>query len=157
MSSSVHPSGSLAVQCRLITPADIGAVADLLKKGFGSQRSHRFWLRMLERLGKYAAPAGMPKYGYLLEHAGRPVGVLLLISSIVNTGSARSIRCNGSGWFVEPEFRPYGSLLAPPKKKPKPERQMMPCGTGPVKRFQVERLIRMPSDPDATVQISRSS
>jgi len=112
MSSSVHPSGSLAVQCRLITPADIGAVADLLKKGFGSQRSHRFWLRMLERLGKYAAPAGMPKYGYLLEHAGRPVGVLLLISSIVNTGSARSIRCNGSGWFVEPEFRPYGSLLA---------------------------------------------
>jgi hypothetical protein len=63
MSSSVHPSGSLAVQCRLITPADIGAVADLLKKGFGSQRSHRFWLRMLERLGKYAAPAGMPKYG----------------------------------------------------------------------------------------------
>ena len=35
----------------------------------------------------------------------------------------------------------------PPEKKSKPERQMMPCGPGAVKRFQVERLIQMPSDP----------
>jgi hypothetical protein len=105
--------GSLpsAVRCRVIVAADIGPVVDLLKKGFGSQRSRGFWQQMLERMSNHSTPAGMPKYGYLLEHAGRPVGVLLLISSIVHCGSTPSIRCNGSSWYVEPEFRPYGSLL----------------------------------------------
>jgi hypothetical protein len=112
MSYPVHASCSFAVRCRLIRPADIGAVADLLKKGFGSQRSRRFWLSMLDRMGNRATQAGMPEYGYLLEHDGRLVGVLLLISSIVHSATARSIRCNGSGWYVDPEFRPYGSLLA---------------------------------------------
>jgi hypothetical protein len=108
---SADASRPTTVRCRPITTADIGAVVDLLRRGFGSQRSRGFWIRMLEQLKKYPTPTGVPKYGYLLEHAGRPVGVLLLISSVVQSPSARSIRCNGSSWYVEPEFRPYGSLL----------------------------------------------
>lgn len=101
-----------AVRCRLITRADIGAVADLLKKGFGAQRSRQFWLRMLDVLESYSGAPGLPKLGYLLESGSRPVGALLLISSTVQSGATTSIRVNPSSWYVEPEFRPYGSLLS---------------------------------------------
>jgi len=100
------------VRCRLITSADIGAVAKLLKKGFGTQRSRSFWLRMLGRLESYPSPAGMPRLGYLIESGSRPVGALLLLSSMVRSGATMSIRANASSWYVEPEFRPYGSLLS---------------------------------------------
>jgi hypothetical protein len=112
MSLAVHGAVSPVVQCRLIAATDIAAVVELLKSGFGRQRSRGFWRRMLERLASYSTPPGMPKYGYLLEHAGRPVGVLLLISSVVRSGSASFLRCNFSSWYVQPEFRSYASLLA---------------------------------------------
>ncbi len=45
----------------------------------------------------------------MLEHHGRPVGVLLLISGPVRPGDNR--RCNPSSWYVEPEYRAFASLL----------------------------------------------
>ena len=39
------------------------------------------------------------------------VGVILLISSRVQTESGSATRCNVSSWYVEPAFRAYASLL----------------------------------------------
>jgi hypothetical protein len=110
--SGVAASLGLALRCRPITSADLDAVVALLKKGFGRQRSRRFWQRMLTALGNRPIPEGMPRYGYLLEARSRPVGVLLALSSTIHSGTTTFTRCNLSSWYVEPEFRPYGSLLS---------------------------------------------
>jgi hypothetical protein len=111
-SVGVATSRALALRCRPITSADLEAIVPLLKKGFGRQRSRRFWQRMLIALGNRPTPAGMPQYGYLMEAQSRPVGVLLALSSTIQAGTTTFIRCNLSSWYVEPEFRPYGSLLS---------------------------------------------
>ena len=74
-------------------------------------RSAGYWFRALNRLAKHNTPAGMPKFGYLLESAGAPVGVILLISSLTRERDTLAIRCNLSCWFVEPNFRLYAPLL----------------------------------------------
>ena len=108
----VNQSSSGAhLRCRQIVPSDIDAVIELLKEGFGSQHSRRFWRRMFAALARYPTPSGMPKYGYLLEHVHRPVGVLLLISSMAPTQGGWAPRCNVSSWYVKPEFRSYAPLL----------------------------------------------
>lgn len=99
------------LRCRLILDSDAEAVGDLLKKGFGAQRTRRFWSNVFERLTLHPTPLGMPKYGYLLESDGRVVGAILLISSAVHTNGDDPVRANVSSWYVEPEFRSYGSLL----------------------------------------------
>jgi len=53
----------------------------------------------------------MPKYGYLIESAVAPVGIILLISSSIQEGDKLAVRCNLSSWFVEPEFRIHASPL----------------------------------------------
>ena len=53
----------------------------------------------------------MPKYGYLLESGGAPVGVVLAISSTIRQRDATRTRCNVSSWYVDPEFRIYAVLL----------------------------------------------
>jgi hypothetical protein len=53
----------------------------------------------------------LPKYGYLLQHEGDTVGVILQIFSKVYSGGAPVTRCNVSSWYVEPEFRSYAPLL----------------------------------------------
>jgi GNAT superfamily N-acetyltransferase len=98
------------VCCRQITVADLDGIADLLTRGFASQ-PRDFWVRGLRRLSEHRTPPGFPKYGYLLECNGAPVGaVILIFSSIVGDGEAR-IRCNMSSIYVEPEFRGYGAML----------------------------------------------
>jgi hypothetical protein len=109
-SVGVATSRALALRCRPITSADLEAIVHLLKKGCGRQRSRRFWQRMLIALGNRPTPAGMPQYGYLMEAQSRPVGVLLALSSTIHAGTTTFVRCNLSSWYVEPEFRPYGSL-----------------------------------------------
>ncbi len=54
----------------------------------------------------------MPKYGYLLDRAGVPVGAILLICSMVRSDGALWPRCNLSSWYVEPAYRAYGALLS---------------------------------------------
>lgn len=99
------------VYCRHIDDEDVAGLINILKKGFGAQRSCRFWARLFQRLAQHQTPAGLPRFGHMLESQGRPVGVILQISSTVQTGHEAFLRCNVSSWYVEPEFQSYGSLL----------------------------------------------
>jgi hypothetical protein len=56
-------------------------------------------------------PQGFPRYGYMLDQDGMPVGVLLLIYSSRDDGGRISIRCNLSSWYVEPAYRNYAPML----------------------------------------------
>lgn len=86
--------------------SDIDSVIRLLNKGL-MQRVPNFWNRAIQRLVDHQVPPNVPKYGYVLENSGSLVGLLLLIHSSVEN----SIRCYTSGFYVEPEFRPYGPIL----------------------------------------------
>jgi hypothetical protein len=102
-----------AMRSRPIAPSDRDGVVRLLNKGFGFRRSRRFWQGLLDRLDRRAVPDGLPRYGYLLESTGRPVGAVLLIFSTPRTGvDADALRCNISSWYVEPSFRGYAPMLA---------------------------------------------
>jgi hypothetical protein len=69
------------MRCRQIDEADIEAVASLLARGFPA-RHRQFWLGAFAQLTRHAQPAGLPKYGYLLESRGAVVGAYapLLVS-----------------------------------------------------------------------------
>jgi hypothetical protein len=99
-----------AIRCRQIGEADIPAVANLLGRGFPNRGRH-FWLLALRRLTEHQPPPGLPKYGYLLETGGDPVGAILLIFSTTREGRQISTRCNLSSWYVEPAYRTYATLL----------------------------------------------
>jgi hypothetical protein len=98
------------IRCREITEADIDAVADLLTRGFFG-RSRDYWMQGLRRQAKRDVPAGYPRFGYMLEHDGLSVGVLLLLYSSRADGAETTIYCNLSSWYVEPAFRNYAPLL----------------------------------------------
>lgn len=98
------------IRCRPIDAGDLPAVAELLRRGFPN-RNHGFWQHALNELSGREPPAGLPKYGYLLEAAGRPVGAILMICSAMQAGNALAPRCNLSSWYVEPAFRAYAALL----------------------------------------------
>src|SRR6266480_2822592 len=106
MSSSPAPK----IRSRQIVESDFDSVSALLAKGFPDHNRY-FWLRVFARLGDHSAPAGYPKYGYLLECGGGPVGVILLIFSKTQSGADLTTRCNVSSWYVEPAFRIYASAL----------------------------------------------
>jgi hypothetical protein len=99
---SVGPS---QIHIREIAESDKDAVARLLSTGFPrSKRS--VWLEFLERLAKHQTPAGLPKYGYLMENEERAtVGAILMISSTVRSGNVGTIRCNLSSWCVDSAYR----------------------------------------------------
>jgi hypothetical protein len=99
------------IRCREVGEADLDAIADLLATGF-PDHSRDFWALALARLSGHPTPSGYPKYGYLLEYEGRPVGIILLISSCVEIDGERKVRCYTSSWYVEPAFRIYAPLLA---------------------------------------------
>jgi hypothetical protein len=104
------PSGSSKIRVREITDTDVGAVVDLLTRGF-PERERRFWIDVLARLTQHRSPAGLPKFGYLLESDRAPVGTILQIYSKGPGGDA-PIRCCVSSWYVEPSYRGYASFLA---------------------------------------------
>ena len=104
----VSPTTDL--RCRQIDGGDIAAVASLLTRGF-PKRDRQYWLRAFAQLTERESPPGLPKYGYLMESEGVPVGTILLICSTMRMGDALAPRCNFSSWYVEPKFRPNGSLL----------------------------------------------
>ena len=98
------------IRCRQISEVDVTAVATLLARGF-PRRSRDFWLGGFEHLRKLHPPSSLPKYGYILECDGVPVGVLLAIFSTIQIGDANTTRCCLSAWYVEPEFRTHATLL----------------------------------------------
>lgn len=105
------------VRCREIVESDIEPVADLLTRGF-SGRTHDYWRCGLQRQRVRNIPADCPRYGYLLEAEGRPVGVLLLIYAERRAGEP-VLRCNVSSWYVDPEFRNYATMLTSMAQKNK--------------------------------------
>lgn len=99
-----------AIRCRQIDESDVPAVAELLRRGFPN-RNRRFWQHALDALARREPPPGLPKYGYLIENGGAPVGAILMICSTMRAGAALAPRCNLSSWYVEPAFRTYAPLL----------------------------------------------
>ena len=63
-------------------------------------------------------PQGYPRFGYMLDHEGVPVGVLLLIYSLRDADGETAIHCNLSSWYVEPAFRNYAPMLTKPRAAP---------------------------------------
>ena len=57
-------------------------------------------------------PQGYPRFGYMLDHEGAPVGVLLLLYALRPCDGELAIHCNLSSWYVEPAFRNYAPMLA---------------------------------------------
>jgi len=101
------------IRCREIGTADLSAIADLLTRGFAI-RSRGYWTRGLQRQSVRDVPEGFPRFGYMLDHEGKPVGVLLLIYTARDhdNGAGISIRCNLSSWYVERTFRNYAPMLS---------------------------------------------
>jgi hypothetical protein len=98
------------LRCRQIEKADIEAVSSLLARRFPAH-GRRFWLAAFAQLTRHDTPAGLPKYGYLLESDGAVVGAILLICSTIPAGTTTVTRCNLSSWYVDPPFRAYAPLL----------------------------------------------
>ncbi len=105
-----HSSSSLVrLEIREILEGDIHAITDLLTRGFPSPR--RYWEVGLERLRTRSAPLEMPRYGYMLEADGKPVGVILLISSLRRVKDRRALFSNLSSWYVDPAYRSHATQL----------------------------------------------
>jgi hypothetical protein len=98
------------LRCREISEADVDAVADLLTRGFVG-RSRDYWMQGLRRQADREVPQGYPRFGYLLDHGGAVVGVLLLIYTTRTSGTEPSIFCNLSSWYVDPAYRNYAPML----------------------------------------------
>jgi hypothetical protein len=100
------------VICREIAAADLTGVIALLRGGFPPKSKDAPWGDVFKKLAEHPTPPGLPKYGYLLESNGEPVGALLLIFSSVIVNGESGIRCNVSSWFVLPRYRSYAPLLS---------------------------------------------
>src|SRR5512135_135254 len=96
---------------REIQDGDVDAIADLLTRGF-AHRGREYWMVGLRRQGARPLPEGTPRYGYLMESDGKPVGCLLLIYSTRVIDGEVTTCCNVSSWYVDPEFRNYAALFA---------------------------------------------
>jgi hypothetical protein len=98
------------IRCREIGEADLDSVADLLARGFYG-RSRQYWLQGLQRQAARHVPQGCPRFGYVLEDEGAPVGALLLIYSLRDSHGGPAVHCNLSSWYVEPAYRNYAPML----------------------------------------------
>jgi hypothetical protein len=98
------------VRSRPIAPEDLEALAQLLPRGF-PDRSSDYFRSIFARLAAHRTPPGFPKYGYLMESDGQPVGAILMIFSSLVVGGQTRVRGNGAFWYVEPEFRSLASML----------------------------------------------
>ena len=99
------------LRCREILETDIDAIGNLLTRGF-VRRKREYWMRGLRHQSTRSLPSGVPRYGYLLENDGKPVGCLLLIYSNKVCDGETSIFCNLSSWYVDPLFRHNAPLLS---------------------------------------------
>lgn len=96
---------------RQIDERDLPELIDLIVRGFDTPRPRAFWDHFFSCLGRRSAPAGYPRFGYVLVHDGRLVGVIVLIYSTHWEDGVANIRCCGSTVYTEPEFRCYAPLL----------------------------------------------
>jgi len=98
------------IRCREIGESDIDRVADLLTRGFFG-RSRDYWMQGLLRQSRREVPQGYPRFGYMLDNDGAPVGALLLLYSLREVGGEMAVHCNLSSWCVEPAYRNYAPML----------------------------------------------
>ena len=103
---------------REILESDLDAIGDLLTRGF-VHRKLEYWLRGLRRQATRSLPSGVPRYGYLLEDQGAPVGCLLMVYSTKIIDGQTAFFCNLSSWYVEPAFRNFAALFASMSQKRK--------------------------------------
>jgi hypothetical protein len=108
--SKSAPTSFGTLRCREIAPADVEAIVSLLHAGFPG-RGRPFWAAALGRMTRRATPPGYPKYGYLLEYDGSPVGTILLLYSYFVVNKRVAVRCNVSSWYAVSDFRSYASIL----------------------------------------------
>jgi hypothetical protein len=99
------------VRFRQIADSDVNDVVELLTRGFAPRRPRVFWQSAMARLVAHATPPGAPRYGYMLDDGSGPVGVILMVSSMIQASDGPRVRGNVSSWYVEPAFRSYASLL----------------------------------------------
>jgi hypothetical protein len=99
------------IRCREIDGEDISDAANLLQKGF-PLRTRQFWLTNLDLLAGHPTPVGSPRYGYIMESDGAPVGIVLTISSTKSVNNTCFFQRNLSAWYVEPAYRSYAALFA---------------------------------------------
>src|ERR1044072_4256394 len=97
-------------QRKPIAETDLEAVVDLLRRGFPS-RPQACWVEGFRRLAQRPLVPGASRFGYMLRHGERPVGTILMSTSMVPAQDALVRRCNLSSWYAEPEFRNFASLL----------------------------------------------
>jgi hypothetical protein len=88
-----------------IHDGNVGEALAILSRGFPS-RSALFWRAGLERQAQYHKAADVGPLGYLMQDAGRDVGVILTMRSrrIEADGRERTV-LNLSSWFVEESHR----------------------------------------------------
>ena len=98
------------IRCREIQFHDIDGIASLLHTGF-PERNRDHWVSTLDRLAAHSTPRGYPRFGYMLEADGNPVGVLLLIFSSTPVNGETRIRGNVASWYVDPAFRSHAAML----------------------------------------------
>jgi hypothetical protein len=111
MTSTILSKPRANIRSRQIADTDVPQVVDLLTRGFGADRSREFWKNVFACLSKRSVPVGFPRFGFIIESDGKPVGVLIMIFSTMREGNTIKTRCNVSSWYVEPEFRSYAPML----------------------------------------------
>jgi hypothetical protein len=97
------------VHSREIRDSDIPSLAEFLGEGLGYPAE--YYMQILERLTRHPTPAGFPKYGYVLVNDNNIVGAILLIFTELKLPDICTIRCHVTAWYVEPYFRPFGTLF----------------------------------------------
>src|SRR5579863_3667162 len=106
------PSRAPTIRCRRIDESDVDQIVDLLTRGFPA-RHPSYWRAGLARMAAARRPGGYPRFGFVMESEGAPVGVILqLFHESRDENGTPHIRCNLSSWYVEPAFRGHASLLA---------------------------------------------
>lgn len=98
------------VRCRQIQDADLDRITDLLTEGF-PDRPRSYWASGFHRMAKRTAPESFPRFGYMLESGGAPVGVLLTLFTGSGAPAEAAPRINVSSWYVQPAFRSHATLM----------------------------------------------
>ena len=99
----------ISISIREIEPGERLGIANLLAKGLGYQPSR--FLQIFEAIDQLPLVEGFPRYGFVLLNQNKPVGALITIHSYVINSAQKHVRCHLSGWYVEPKFAFYSTLL----------------------------------------------
>jgi hypothetical protein len=113
----------LRVRCREIGASDLEPLVDLLSSAYQSKSDVHLasssallgrrdvWERRIKRLSDHLSPPGYPKYGFLLECNGAPVGAIFTMFSSRIENEMVKTRCYTTNWYVAPPYRSYATLL----------------------------------------------